>query len=173
MSLIVRARRPLVSDLALAAVVLVMELPDALSSPTPKTLFVSLGAVVVIGLSRRAPVAATVLIGGLELLGRQGPDVDAPVSAVLLVLYQVGRYASVPWAAGTAAAALAVSFWIAREAVLHDFLLWTAVATAPALPVAAGYIVRLRGELTPAGSSRRPSRPYARSGGASPANCTT
>jgi signal transduction histidine kinase len=148
MSLIDWVRRPLASDLALVAVVLVMELPGALSSPTPKSLLVAPGAAAAIGPSRRAPVPAAVVIGGLELLGRQAPDHDAPVSATLLVLYQVGRYAPPAWTAVVGAAALAILLWFTLSIAPDDLLMGVSVTVVPVLPVAVGYIVRLRGELT-------------------------
>ncbi|WP_049577380.1 sensor histidine kinase [Nonomuraea sp. SBT364] len=144
-----RVRRPWAGDLALSALVCALEFPGALAASGPKALLISAGAAALMPLSRRHPVPAALLVAALYVMGTRPPGYDAPVSAVLIALYQVGRRSPAVASAAVAAAGAAAFWWLHLRALPADQLRTVASSLAfPAMPVAAGYIVRLRGELT-------------------------
>lgn len=121
-------------------------------------------------LSRRHAVFTALLVGALYVISRQPPSYDAPVSAVLIALYQVGSRSSATASAGVAVAGVAASWWLHGQAIAQEHLpaaLSTRVI--PATPIAVDYIVRLRTEL----SRRREQQVAERKAGALPASCTT
>lgn len=141
---------PWVGDAATAVVVLAVEL---LGSPYTgfdvRVVLIAVGAAALMLVRRRHPIVVAGLVGVLYVMGTQPHFYDAPVSAMLIALYTVGRHA--PALASITTAVLAgLGGW-----VVHD-LSWAAgppamtatLALTPALPVAAGHIVRLQAELS-------------------------
>ncbi|MFI0420804.1 sensor histidine kinase [Spongiactinospora sp. 9N601] len=134
------------ADAAIAVAVLAAEFPYR----NADLALVALASAVAgaVAARRRHPIAVATLVGVLYVLGARPPWHDAPVSAMIIALYAVGRHTPA-WASTASAAVAMAGHW-----VLYD-LPWTpaplgmtvALALTPAAPVAAGYIMRLRGEL--------------------------
>ncbi|MBF8192029.1 hypothetical protein ITP53_41385 [Nonomuraea sp. K274] len=156
--------RPWVGDVALAVVVLVAELGQPsvdltefvltgdLTSPAVarnvRFLLIGVGAAGLMLLRRRHPVVVAGLVGVLYVVGAQAPAYDAPVSAMVIALYTVGRHTSGRIALAATAPALAAG-WLLHEIALDGPPpAVVSFALMPAMPVAAGYVVRLRGELS-------------------------
>ncbi|WP_233507341.1 DUF7134 domain-containing protein [Spongiactinospora gelatinilytica] len=156
--------RPWIADAAVAVAVLAAELPyrDADLALVALALAVS-GAMAA---RRGHPIAVVALVGVLCVLGARPPWHDAPVSAMIIALYAVGRHTPA-WASTASAAVAMAGHWLLYDLPWAPAPLGMTVALAltPAAPVAAGHIMRLRGEL----AQRREQRIAA----AWPANCTT
>ncbi|MEV4099332.1 histidine kinase [Nonomuraea sp. NPDC049649] len=142
-----RARRAQLGDLAPALVVLALELPDALAAASPKGILVSVSAAALMPLSRRHPVPVALLTGVLYAVGTLPPGYDAPVSAVLIALYRVGRHAPAAASLGTSAAVVAGAAWLHQPSLGGPPGTALALLLTPAAPIAAGHILRLRAEL--------------------------
>ncbi|MFC4006387.1 sensor histidine kinase [Nonomuraea purpurea] len=136
---------PRMGDVAVALLVLLAELSHR--TPHVEVVLIALAASGLMLLRREHPVAVALLVGLLYLAGTQAPLYDAPVSAMLIALYAVGRHTSAPVSAAVAAAAMAGGVYLAWPIWGPEFWVPLTVALFPAAPVAAGHIVRLRGEL--------------------------
>ncbi|GAA2387069.1 sensor histidine kinase [Nonomuraea africana] len=140
--------RPWISGLALAVLVLALELPDALTAASPKAVLVGVGAAGLMLLSRRHPIPVALLVGALYVMSTQPPGYDAPVSAMLIALCQVGRHSAAAASVVVAVAGMATSWWLHRQVVDDHLPTGLSIVLMPALPLATGYIVRLRTELS-------------------------
>nr|WP_127934072.1 histidine kinase [Nonomuraea polychroma] len=140
------------SDAATAALVLAAELggfPQA--GLDVRVVLIAVGAAGLMVVRRRYPIVVAGLVGVLYVVGAQPSSYDAPVSAMLIALYTVGRYTPAP--ASIAMATLAVvGGWVVHN--LSGALAGSSpvmilpLALTPAFPVAAGHIVRLQAELS-------------------------
>jgi signal transduction histidine kinase len=143
-----RVRGSWIGSLSLAVLVLVLELPDAVAASSSKGMLVVVGAAGLMPLSRRHPVPVALLVGVLYVVGFQAPDYDAPVSASLIALYQVGRHSSAAASAAVAVVGMATSWWLLAQPILTESLsMGLSVVLTPSGPILAGYIVHLRTEL--------------------------
>ncbi|AQZ66762.1 hypothetical protein BKM31_39730 [[Actinomadura] parvosata subsp. kistnae] len=135
-------------DAGAAALVLAAELGVTNYGLTTKTVLLAVAGASLMPLRRHYPVPIAVLAGALYLAGARPPEYDAPVSAMMIALYAVGRHASGRTAVAVGALAVlvgAVSSRMSWEGVSPAAFL--TVGLTPAAPVAAGHIVRLRAEL--------------------------
>lgn len=144
--------RPWVRDAATAALVLAAELLGfPYTGLDVRVVSIAVASAGLMVLRRRQPIVVAGLVGVLYLVGTLPFPYDAPVSAMLIALYTVGRHTPAPASIVTAALAVAGGW------VVHNMPAAIAggspamilpLALAPALPVAAGYIVRLQAELS-------------------------
>ncbi|MEU7000056.1 histidine kinase [Nonomuraea sp. NPDC046570] len=141
-------RRPWVGDVALALVVLVAETASANQGLSTMIVLIALGGAGLVLLRRRHPVVVAVLVGVLYGVTALLPPYDAPVSAMLLALYSVGRYSSARASIVIAALAVVAGWWLLRLSWESPSSMHVAITLTPALPVAAGHITRLRKELS-------------------------
>lgn len=139
--------RPWLGDIALALVVLVAELGSATWGLSARVVLIAVGAAGLMLLRRRYPVVVAGLVGVLYAVGAQSDQYDAPVSAMAIALYGVGRYRAAPVAAAVAALAVAAGLPLIGSVWTANVPMALAVALTPAMPVAAGHIMRLRDEL--------------------------
>ncbi|NUP18870.1 MAG: histidine kinase [Streptomyces sp.] len=142
--------RPWVRDAAIAALVLAAEL---LGYPYTgldiRVVSIAVGAAGLMLVRRRHPIVVAGLVGVLYLVGALPSPYDAPVSAMLIALYSVGRHTSAP-ASIVTAALVVLGGWLVHDLPWEAAPLATtaALALTPALPVAAGHIMRLQAELS-------------------------
>ncbi|MGP3937046.1 sensor histidine kinase [Nonomuraea sp. KM88] len=142
--------RPWTGDAAIAAVVLAAEL---LGSPAAgldgRVVLIAVAAAGLMPARRRHPIVVAALVAVLYLVGIQPPTYDAPVSAMLIALFAVGRHTSAPTSIVTAVLAVAGGVVVLGPApATAPFLMFLTVTLAPAYPVAVGYAERLRAELS-------------------------
>ncbi|WP_176993079.1 sensor histidine kinase [Nonomuraea jiangxiensis] len=136
------------ADVTPAVGVLAAELGMPTSGLSVEVVLYAVIAAGLILVRRRSPLVVAGLVGVLCAVSFQSAPYDAPVSAMLVALYTVGRHtAALP---STATAMLAAgAYWLAAgTASTGEPSVVAAIVLAPALPVAAGHIVRLRGELS-------------------------
>ncbi|TDD01975.1 sensor histidine kinase [Nonomuraea deserti] len=143
-----RVTRDRVVDAVLVLVVLVAELGPIAAHPTFWLVLVGLGAAALMPFRRRHPIAVAVLTGVLYEVAYLAPWPDAPSSAMLIALYAAGRHTGVLPSATVAAAAVAGGALVSNASWEHDLSAVLVVALSPALPVAAGQVMRMRAELT-------------------------
>ncbi|TDE24940.1 sensor histidine kinase [Nonomuraea mesophila] len=150
--MIVRAwmSRPWAGDAAVAAVVLAAELLGyPYAGLDAKVVLIAVAAAGLMVVRRRHPLVVAGLVGVLYLVGIQPPTYDAPVSAMLIALYAAGRHSSPPVSIVTAALAVAGGLVVLHPSLaLAPFATALTLALTPASPVAAGYAMRLRAELS-------------------------
>ncbi|MEU4534435.1 histidine kinase [Streptosporangium sp. NPDC023825] len=141
---------PWVRDTATSALVLAAELlGHPYTGLGTKVVLIAVGAAGLMLVRRRHPIVVAGLVGVLYLIGAQPSPYDTPVSAMLIALYSVGRHA--PALASIVTAALAVlGGWVVQDLPWAAVppLMTVALVLTPALPVAAGRIVRLQAELS-------------------------
>ncbi|WP_157250261.1 sensor histidine kinase [Nonomuraea typhae] len=145
--MVLRSRERL-GDAALAAGVLCAELVTVGARTHPAVVLIAVAAAALLLLRRRHPVVVAVLIGvlyGVAYLPGLG---DAPVSAMVVALYTVGRHTGTLVSAAVSAAGIAVTALLLGLPSGPDWWVRATVWSAPLLPVAAGHILRLRAELT-------------------------
>ncbi|MFC7589379.1 sensor histidine kinase [Nonomuraea antimicrobica] len=137
-------------DVATAVVVLVAELAGVhYYGPHLREVSIAVVAAALMLARRRHPIVVAALVGVLYLVGTQPPRYDAPVSAMVIALYAVGRHTPAPVSIATAATVVVGGWfvhgmsWTATQPAMS-----LALALTPALPVAAGHIVRLSTELS-------------------------
>ncbi|MBB6546971.1 sensor histidine kinase [Nonomuraea rubra] len=134
-------------DAGLAVVVLVAELGPFIQWPGTGPVLTTVAAAGLMLLRRRHPVVVAVLVGALYVIAYQMPVPDAPVSAMLIALYSVGRHTAVLPSTAVATAAVVVGALVHRLSWEYDVSMTLGLSLPPALPVAAGHVVRLRKEL--------------------------
>lgn len=137
------ARHPRVGDVAPALVVLLAEF----RTTSVAFMVIAVGAATLVLLCRRHPVAVAALVGVVYLVTSRAPLYDAPVSAMLVALYSVGRHTSLRVSAAVAALAVAGGLVAYTPAWADYFSFALTIALSPALPVAVGNVVRLREEM--------------------------
>ncbi|MEV0619351.1 histidine kinase [Nonomuraea sp. NPDC050404] len=144
-------RRPWFWDAAAALVVLAAELFGYPKWGVDlRVVLVAVVAAALMFLRRRYPIVVVGLVGALYVASAQPSFYDTPVSAMLIALYSAGRYAAALPALVTAVLTMIAHWvlsglsWVMDQPEISLLLL---VAT-PALPVAAGYVLRLRAELS-------------------------
>ncbi|NJP96027.1 sensor histidine kinase [Nonomuraea sp. FMUSA5-5] len=135
------------ADIALALAVLVAELGSFSGRPGTEAVLITLAAAGLVPLRRRHPVAVALLVGCLYVVAYRMPVPDAPVSAILIALYAVGRHSSAAAAVAVAVGALVGGALVHRVSWAYGAAMALSLTLPPALPVAAGHIVRLRAEL--------------------------
>ncbi|WP_052422828.1 sensor histidine kinase [Nonomuraea candida] len=112
-----------------------------------KVVLLALAGAALMPLRRRHPVVVAVLVTLLYAAGTRPPEYDAPVSAMLIALYSVGRHAPGRVSLVVGALSVPAGVLLAGLSLTGPMPAVLAVVLTPALPVAAGHIVRLRVEL--------------------------
>ncbi|MEU4697998.1 sensor histidine kinase [Nonomuraea dietziae] len=140
--------RPWAGDAALAVLVLAAELGSVSSGLSVRVVLIAVCGAGLILLRRRHPVVVAVLVGVLYVVGAQPPLYDAPVSAMMIALYSAGRHTPALTSVAVAATAVVVSLALNGVVMGAPLSMTLPLALSPAMPVAAGHLVRLRKELT-------------------------
>jgi signal transduction histidine kinase len=135
-----------VGDVAAVAVVLGCELGMTFWGLTGKVVSLALAGAALMPLRRRFPVVVTAAVAVLYAVGSHPPEYDAPVTAMVIALYSVGRHCTGRVSAVVAALSVPVGALITRVS-WEPVAMTLPIALVPAIPVAAGHIVRLRAEL--------------------------